>query len=145
MGKRTEQMTKPISPEPDRNPDVPDNQRQSRMLVDVSDPYVVLGLERGAPQAQVRQAYFALVRQHPPEKDPQTFKAIRAAYEQLDTAETQAQTDLFLLQPPPAWDPPRSSPAFDLAFHAEDAFIALQAWDDTGHPDLTDDFREVEI
>ena len=138
-------MTKPISPEPDRNPDVPDNRRKSRMLADVSDPYVVLGLERGASQTQVRQAYFALVREHPPETDPQTFKAIRAAYEQLGTAEAQAETDLFLLQPPPAWHPPRSSPAFDLAFHAEDALIALQAWHDIGHTDPTDDFREVEI
>jgi curved DNA-binding protein CbpA len=145
MGKRTEQMTKPLPPEPDRNPDVPDNQRQSRTLADVSDPYVVLGLERGASQAQVRQAYFALVREHSPEKDSQTFKAVRAAYEQLGTEETQAETDLFLLQPPPAWHPPRSSPALDLAFHAEDALIALQAWDDIGHIDLTDDFREVEI
>ena len=145
MGKRREHMTKPISPESDRNSNVPDNQRQSRMPADVSDPYVVLGLERGTSQDQVRQAYFAMVREHPPEKDPQAFKAIRAAYEQLDTAETQAETDLFLLQPPPAWHPPGSSPAFDLAFHAEDALIALQAWDDTGHPDLTDDFREVGI
>ncbi len=145
MGKRIEQMTKPIPPESDRNSNVPDNQRQSRMPADVSDPYVVLGLERGASQAQVRQAYFAMVREHPPEKDPQAFKAIRAAYEQLDTAETQAETDLFLLQPPPAWHPPCSSPALDLAFHAEDALIALQAWDDTGHPGLTDDFREVGI
>ena len=145
MGKRTKQMTRPISPEPDRSPDVPANQRQSGMLADVSDPYVVLGLERGASQAQVRQAYFALVREHPPEKDPQTFKTIRAAYEQLGTAEMQAETDLFLLQPPPAWHPPRSSPALDLAFHAEDALIALQAWDDIGHIDLTDEFREVEI
>jgi hypothetical protein len=32
-----------------------------------------------------------------------------------------------------------------MAFHAEDVLIALQAWDDIGDVDLTDDFREVEI
>lgn len=45
--------------------------------------YKILGLEPGADEKQVKRAYFKLVRQHPPEKDPVMFQKIRAAYERL--------------------------------------------------------------
>jgi curved DNA-binding protein CbpA len=47
------------------------------------DPYVVLGLQRGATSEQVRQAYFRMVRVHTPEAHPQEFKRVREAYEAL--------------------------------------------------------------
>ena len=34
-------------------------------------------------EAQVRAAYMAKVRQHPPDRDPEMFERIRDAYEQL--------------------------------------------------------------
>lgn len=45
--------------------------------------YSVLGLEPGASQAEIKKAYFKLVRQHSPESDPEQFQKIREAYEEL--------------------------------------------------------------
>jgi curved DNA-binding protein CbpA len=111
----------------------------------MNDPYSVLGLTPGAAQADIRRAYLDLVRAHPPEREPETFKQVRAAYEHLCTVDAQSETDLFLLQAPPAWKPPRADPTFDLAFHPEDALAALQAWDDLGRADFSADFREVTL
>ncbi len=49
--------------------------------------YEVLGLEQGATQEEIKKAYFSLVRQHSPEKDPEKFREIREAYEHLKHAE----------------------------------------------------------
>ena len=43
----------------------------------------VLGLKPGAGEEEIKRAYFRLVRQHPPEKDPEKFQQIRHAYEVL--------------------------------------------------------------
>lgn len=45
--------------------------------------YHILGLEPGASQAEIKKAYFRMVRQHSPESDPEQFQKIREAYEQL--------------------------------------------------------------
>jgi curved DNA-binding protein CbpA len=65
------------------------------------NPYQVLGLTREASEAEIKQAYFALVREHPPERDPAGFKRIRAAYEKLRAATERAETDLFLVEDHP--------------------------------------------
>jgi curved DNA-binding protein CbpA len=64
------------------------------------NPYTVLGIERDASEAEIKRAYFTLVREHPPERDPDGFKRIRAAYEQLRTSGERAETDLFLIEGP---------------------------------------------
>jgi curved DNA-binding protein CbpA len=61
------------------------------------DPYKILEIERGATEAEIKQAYFALVREHSPERDPEGFKHIRAAYEKLRSGIERAETDLFLI------------------------------------------------
>ena len=61
------------------------------------DPYAVLGVTRSATPAEIKQAYFALVRAHPPEREPETFKRIRAAYERLRDPERRTETDMLLL------------------------------------------------
>ncbi len=66
------------------------------------NPYQVLGLERTASEAEVKQAYFTLVREHSPERDPEGFKRIRAAYEKLRASVARAQTDLLLIDEQPA-------------------------------------------
>ena len=66
------------------------------------NPYQVLGLERDASEAAIKQAYFALVREHSPERDPDGFKRIRAAYEKLRAGGARAQTDLLLVDEPAA-------------------------------------------
>ena len=42
-----------------------------------------LGLEPGASEKEIKRAYFKLVRQFSPEKDPEKFRQIREAYESL--------------------------------------------------------------
>lgn len=48
--------------------------------------YEVLGLKQGAAQAEIKKAYFSLVRKHSPEKDPEKFREIREAYERLKSS-----------------------------------------------------------
>jgi len=85
----------------------------------VRDPYGVLGLDRQASEAEIKRAYFQRVRQFPPEREPEKFRDIRTAYEQLRDAESRARIALFLLQPPPAL-PNRRRPSYDLSVHTDD-------------------------
>ncbi len=119
--------------------------RQPDLRPGVTDPYAVLGLSQSADQDEVRAAYFALVRQHPPEGDPETFKRIRAAYDRLRTAQRRAETDLFMLQPPPPWQPPRRQPKADTSLRRAEVLAAARAWSDLERDDFRDDFRPVEI
>ena len=57
--------------------------------------YKILGLEQGAELAEIKRAYFKLVRQFPPEKDPEHFQQIRKAYEKLTQKDTKAQGPSF--------------------------------------------------
>ncbi len=90
--------------------------------ISVSDPYLILQLDRRAPDAEIKRAYFQLVRQFPPEREPEKFQQIRAAYEQLRTPQKRALVDLFLLQPPPDL-PNRRRPSYDLSIHIEDLML----------------------
>src|SRR5947208_14800480 len=64
------------------------------------NPYKVLGISREASEAEIKRAYFTLVREHPPERDPEGFKRIRAAYEQLRSGGESADAELFLIEDP---------------------------------------------
>ena len=110
-----------------------------------SDPYAVLGLLRGANEREVKRAYFELVRTYPPEEKPDAFKLIRAAYEKLRSAEAKAETDLFLFQPPSAWEPRRRRGKLQLAFKSEDVWLLLQNHGDIGQTDHSADFRSVRL
>lgn len=83
------------------------------------DPYAILGVDRRADDKVVKRAYFKLVRKYPPETEPEKFQEIRKAYEKVKTPLRRAQTDLFLLQPPPK-TPNRRAPSYDLSVHPED-------------------------
>ncbi len=67
-------------------------------LPQTDNPYSVLGVERSASEAEIKQAYFTLVRDHSPEHDPEGFKRIRAAYEKLRAGNERAAVDLFLIE-----------------------------------------------
>lgn len=112
----------------------------------VSDPYQVLGLEPGASPEEVRRAYFQKVRAHPPERDPEAFKAIRAAYEQLSRS-TETSDPLFQLREPETWSPEQicAEIRVDTRFHREDVMVALRAWSDLGREDFNSDLREVDL
>ncbi len=110
-----------------------------------SDPYAVLGLPHGAPLREVKRAYFDLVRQYPPEEQPETFKLIRAAYEKLRTAEIKAETDLFLFRPPAPWQPRKRGSRLALEVHAGDIWLLLQQHGDLGRTDFRADYRPVQV
>ncbi|MFI3212321.1 MAG: DnaJ domain-containing protein [Eubacteriales bacterium] len=54
-------------------------------------PYKILGLETTATKQEIKKAYFRLIRTYTPEKSPEKFKEIRAAYEYLQNDENRAQ------------------------------------------------------
>ena len=111
------------------------------------DPYSVLGLKRGASHVEIRRAYFRKVREHPPETDPETFKAIRAAYEQLRSVEQRTVTDLYLIQSPPPWKPSkrRRAARFDLSLHPEVVLTAAKAFTDLVRDSFRDDYETVRL
>jgi len=53
------------------------------MEVGMKSDYEILGLQEGADEKEIKRAYFKLVRQFTPEKDPERFQEIREAYENL--------------------------------------------------------------
>ncbi len=107
------------------------------------DPYAVLGIQRTSDEAAIKRAYFRLVREYPPEREPEKFQELRAAYEQIRSAEARSQTDLFLLQPPPEM-PRRRQLTYDLDVHAEDiVMLALELG--LARMTVQEDFREPEL
>jgi curved DNA-binding protein CbpA len=109
------------------------------------DPYVVLGLARTATAAEIKQAYFTLVRTYPPEREPQMFKRIRAAYEQVRDAEHRLETDMRLLQAWPATGRKRRAPKLDLSLHREDVLAAARAATDLERRDWREQLVPVEL
>jgi curved DNA-binding protein CbpA len=61
----------------------------------MTDPYQVLGLPPDADDEAIRRRYLALVRLHPPERQPERFAAVRGAYEQLRDQVTRLRHRLF--------------------------------------------------
>ena len=111
----------------------------------VADPYLVLGISATASQVEVKQAYFSLIRQYPPETEAEKFKIVRAAYEKVRSARHRAETDIFLPQAPPAWKPPKTAPALDTTFHPSDVVLVLRRWGDLGRSDFEEDFKEINL
>jgi curved DNA-binding protein CbpA len=59
------------------------------------NPFAVLGLEETADDEAVRAAYVAALRTSPPDRDPEGFRRIRAAYEALQDKERRLALRLF--------------------------------------------------
>lgn len=57
------------------------------------NPYRVLGVDRTADERAIKRAYFGLLREFPPDKHPERFKEIRAAYELLSDAQARQRFD----------------------------------------------------
>jgi curved DNA-binding protein CbpA len=108
------------------------------------NPYAVLGLNRAATLDEIKQAYFSQVRQHPPEREPEAFKRIRAAYDQLKTPEKRVEADMRLLED---FTPARAVrlPELDLTIHAEDVLSLFKANTDLTRTSFREDFREVRL
>ena len=118
--------------------------RRTVGLPNTIDPYDVLGLERSADAEAIRKAYFALVREHPPERDPEAFKRIRAAYERIRTPEQRLETDMLLWED---WSDPAPSrdETFVAAVDPVDVIEAVRALTDLGRTDWREEQREVKL
>lgn len=110
----------------------------------LSDPFAVLGIPRDADTATIKQAYFTLVREHPPERDPVAFKRIRAAYEQLRDPQQRMDAMMQLLRP---WQPDnrqRRAPRPNLRVQPADVLHAAALLGDLGRTDWREHYRKVE-
>ena len=57
------------------------------------DACKVLGVKSDATPDEIKRAYFRLIRQHTPDRDPEEFQKIRRAYETLRDAEIQGKEE----------------------------------------------------
>lgn len=60
------------------------------------DPFTVLGVDETADDAEIRRRYLALVREFPPDLEPERFQDYRAAYEAL--ADERKRLEMRLLR-----------------------------------------------
>jgi curved DNA-binding protein CbpA len=109
------------------------------------DPYVGLGLTRQASSAEIKRAYFEQVRLHPPEREPEEFKRIRAAYDQLRDPKLRAEADMRLLQRREGPVRKRRNQKLDLAVHPEDILGAARLLTDLERQDWREDYRKVQL
>ena len=58
------------------------------------DPFTVLGVAEDADDAEIRRRYLALVRDFPPDRDPDRFREYRAAYDALSDERNRLETRL---------------------------------------------------
>lgn len=61
----------------------------------MASPFTVLGVAENADDAAIKKAYLRQVREHPPERDPERFQTIRAAYEAIKTHQDRLRHRLF--------------------------------------------------
>lgn len=61
----------------------------------MTDPYKVLDLPTTADEAAIRKRYLELVKQFPPERAPERFAEVRAAYEALRDRDERLRRQLF--------------------------------------------------
>ncbi|MGC8643988.1 MAG: J domain-containing protein [Isosphaeraceae bacterium] len=61
----------------------------------MNDPYEQLGLPPSADDVEIRKRYLELVRQFPPDRAPERFAEIRAAYDALQDPAGRLEARLF--------------------------------------------------
>jgi curved DNA-binding protein CbpA len=61
----------------------------------MNDPFEVLGLPPHADEAEVRRRYLELVREFSPERAPERFAVIRAAYDQVRDPVRRLESQIF--------------------------------------------------
>jgi curved DNA-binding protein CbpA len=61
----------------------------------MSDAYDILGVSPHADEAEIRRRYLELVREFPPDRAPERFAAIRAAYDDVRDPARRLSTLLF--------------------------------------------------
>lgn len=86
----------------------------------MDNAFEILGVSETADDQSIKQAYFAKVKQYPPEQAPEKFKQIKEAYELIKSAPNRAAYRLFY-KPDANFDE-----LLERAFEAEEP---LQAFD----------------
>lgn len=66
----------------------------------MSDPFALLGVDETADDEAIKRAYLQRVREHPPERAPEQFQAIRSAYEHIRDQRERLTYFLFHTEPP---------------------------------------------
>ncbi|MFZ1641865.1 MAG: DnaJ domain-containing protein [Candidatus Contendobacter sp.] len=64
------------------------------------NPFNLLGVAETADDDAIKKAYLQQVREHPPERDPDRFQAIRAAFEAIKTRRDRLRYRLFHQETP---------------------------------------------
>jgi curved DNA-binding protein CbpA len=64
----------------------------------MSDPYEIMALPPTASENEIRQRYLELVRAHPPDRAPEQFAAINAAYAELRDPVERLEKQIFGLE-----------------------------------------------
>ena len=59
------------------------------------NPYEILRLDNNCDDTSIRKAYLELVKQYPPEQNPEKFKQINSAYSALKDEKSRLQHYLF--------------------------------------------------
>jgi curved DNA-binding protein CbpA len=59
------------------------------------NPHETLGVASDASESQIRSRYLELVRQHPPDRDPDRFNEIHEAYQRLSDPVSRMERLLF--------------------------------------------------
>lgn len=67
------------------------------------DPYEFLGISVRADEATIRQRYLELVKQFPPDREPEKFRAVQSAYEAIRDPLAQASRLLNPDAEPAQW------------------------------------------
>ena len=66
----------------------------------MKSPFRILEVAETASDAEVQKAYLRKVREYPPDRAPERFQEIRAAYETLKTRRSRLHYQLFHSDPP---------------------------------------------
>jgi DnaJ domain len=61
------------------------------------DPFAVLDVAEDADDETIKRRYLALVRQHPPEREPERFNEIRAAFEAVESKRDRLRARLLTI------------------------------------------------
>ncbi len=64
----------------------------------MNDPYETLGLTPDAGEAEIRKRYLELVRESPPDRAPERFAEVHAAYEALRDPARRLKAQIFQLE-----------------------------------------------
>ena len=61
------------------------------------DPFAILDVPEDADDETIKRRYLALVRQHPPEREPERFGEIRAAFEAVESKRDRLRARLLTI------------------------------------------------